>query len=88
MDVPRLVPVTDERGVTMWMNEPPERCPEGHAWSVGNGYGEGFYACWCAGGQRADGGHTVFTCHLCNGQVIVPPCVDPASAVGWGASHG
>jgi hypothetical protein len=34
------------------------------------------------------GGHVVLACHICNGQVIVPPCVDPSSVVGWVASHG
>jgi hypothetical protein len=72
------------------MHEPAERCPEGHPWSVGSGYGEGWYACWCAGAQQAGDrpGHVVFTCHVCNGQVLVPPCVDPAQKVGWAASHG
>jgi hypothetical protein len=86
----RPIKVT-RRGETVWMHEPPERCPEGHPWAVGSGYGEGWYACWCAGAQQADQrrpGHHVFTCHVCNGQVTVPPCVDPAAVIGWAASHG
>jgi hypothetical protein len=90
MTEPRLVPVNDKHGRTVWQHEPPEHCPEGHPWHVGSGtYGEGWFGCWCPGAQKAGGrpGHVIFTCHICNGQVLMPQCVDPTLKVGWGGSH-
>jgi hypothetical protein len=90
MDDDDLVPIQDEEGRTFWVTRPPERCPQGHPWSAGNGgYGEGYYQCGCDGAS-SDGerpGHSVYTCKTCGDVTLVPACTDPDAKVGWGASH-
>jgi hypothetical protein len=84
-----LVPIRDERGLTVWIEQAPERCPEGHTWTLGDvgSYHENWYACWCAGARsRREGrpGNHTFTCAICNAQITDPPCVDPTQLPGYG----
>jgi hypothetical protein len=85
-----LIPVTDEDGLTQWVNEPPRQCPNGHSWAHRRGYAEGWFSCWCSGAQSDEPrpGHLEFRCKTCNETVLVPACTDPTKKTGWAAHHG
>jgi hypothetical protein len=87
-----LIPITGPDGVTGWVHEPPEQCPNGHPWAPGQrAYAQGWYGCYCDGAHSSGEprpGHLEFTCKTCAAVVPVPACTDPTQKTGWAASHG
>jgi hypothetical protein len=87
-----LIPITGADGLTAWVHEPPEQCPNRHPWKAASGaYRQSWFGCWCDGAQDTDDprpGHLEFACKTCDETVLVPACTNPSLKIGWAASHG